>query len=406
MPARLASVAWFAVLLLTSRPAGAEGPPLWGGLVPGPYAVGFRSYWEFDPSRTYNFTFDDKTKFAAGKAPRPILVNVWYPAERAADARAMPHGGYFAISGDNPRLAKLASALAEYDRGVVSKELFGKPPVELTEPDRRRLERLWATPTACLRDAKPLDRKGPVVVYHCGAGSSFEDNAVLCELLASHGYVVLGGEFQQASGSTLNIDGLEGSARDMAFLIGLASRLPYADWDHVAIAGHSAVQASLIYASKGATPVNAVVSLDTTQDYYSLAEPGWKTLVSSLKEDSWNMTMPVLMAANAYAIFELADLLDKSDRDYLTFKDLDHNDFISQGIFKRIAATWADDKQDAPRTAPGSPEASYECFAATSWPSSMPTSRATGLGRKRSTRPIAATPSAGSSPTSSTSRSA
>lgn len=358
-------LAWVAILLLGSRSAIAEGPPLWGGLAPGPFAVGFRSTWELDPSRTYNFTFADKTRYAEGKAPRPILVNVWYPAERPLDARPMTHGGYFEIPGGKGGLAKFAPALAEYERGVVAREIFDKPLAELDERGRKLLERLYATPTACVRDARPLDRKGAVVVYHCGAQSSFDDNSVLCEWLASHGYVVLGGAFQQASGATLNIDGLEGSARDMAFLIGYASSLPFADWDHVAVAGHSAgAQASLFYASKGATPVDAIVSLDTTQDYYSLTDRGWKALVSSLLESPKNMTMPILFAANAQAIFELANTLGGSDRDYLTFKDLDHNDFISQGIFRRTLASRLDAKQDAPRpaAAPGSPEASYEAL--------------------------------------------
>ena len=169
-----------------------------------------------------------------------MLVNVWYPAERSGDARLMPHGGYFEIGSDDPRLGKLAAKLAEYARGVLRTELFGKSAAEMSERERRLLERLLATPTACTRGARPLDRKGPVLVYHCGAGSSFEDNSVLCEFLASHGYVVIGSAFQQAAGTTFNIDAGEGSAREMAFLIGYASRLPYADWGHVAIAGHSA----------------------------------------------------------------------------------------------------------------------------------------------------------------------
>jgi tetratricopeptide (TPR) repeat protein len=61
-------------------------------------------------------------------------------------------------------------------------------------------------------------------------------------------------------------------------------------------------------------------------------------------------------------VFELADSLGGSDRVYLTFKDLDHNDFISQGIFKRLLASWPDDGRTPSRPAavPGSPEASYE----------------------------------------------
>ena len=361
------AVAVAACVLLGTHQSRAESPPLWGKLTPGPHAVGFRSTWEFDSSRTYNTTFDDKTTYATGKAPRPVLVNIWYPAERADDARPMPHGGYFEIGSDDPRLAKLATKLAEYARGVARTELFGKSAQEMTPRERRLMDRLLATPTACRRNARPLARKAPVVIYHCGAGSSYEDNSVLCEYLASHGYVVIGSAFQQAAGATFNIDGGEGSARDMAFLIGYASRLPFADWNHIAVAGHSAgTQASLVYASRGATPVDAVVSLDTTQDYESLANRGWTEFVPPVLASSRNMTMPILFAANAHAIFELADALKGSRRDLLTFKNLDHNDFISQGQFKRTMESWwaAENDKDTPRPPPlpGSPQASYEAL--------------------------------------------
>ncbi len=355
------------VVLLGTRQARAEAPPLWGRLSPGAHAVGFRSTWELDYSRTYNTTFDDKTKHATGKAPRPVLINVWYPAERAGDARPMPHGGYFEIGSDDPRLAKLATKLAEYARGVATTELFGKSAQEMTPRDRRLWDRLLATPTACTRGARPLAQKGPVVIYHCGAGSSYEDNSVLCEYLASHGYVVIGSAFQQAAGVTLNIDGGEGSARDMAFLIGYASRLPFADWNHVAVAGHSAgAQASLVYASRGATPVDAVVSLDTTQDYESLAHRDWTEFVPVVLASSRNMTMPILFAANAHAIFELADALSGSRRDLLTFKNLEHDEFVSEGQLKGTMKSWwaAGNHNDAPRppSSPGSPQASYEAL--------------------------------------------
>jgi pimeloyl-ACP methyl ester carboxylesterase len=142
--------------------------------------------------------------------------------------------------------------------------------------------------------------------------------------------------------------------------------LPFADWGHVAVAGHSAgAQASLVYASRGSTPVDAVVSLDTTQDYESLADHGWTEFVPVVLHSSKNMTMPILFAANAHAIFELADALTDSDRDLLTFKDLHHNDFISQGLFKRMLESWSDAAgKDAPgpNPSPGSPQASYEAL--------------------------------------------
>ena len=270
------------LLLMIVQRAEASRPPLLGGLEPGPFAVGFRSTWELDPTRTYNTTFKDKTTYANGKAPRPILINIWYPAERPTGEKLMPHRTYFAIGSDDPRLSKFAEALADYERAVVCKEVFDVDEAKLDEGRRRLFDRLLSSETTCFRDVKPLDRKSPLVIYHSGAQSSFEDNSVLCEYLASHGYVVIGSAFQEASGTTFNIDGFEGSSRDMAFLIGYAARLSYADWTHVAVAGHSAgAQACLLYASKGSTPIDAVVSLDTTQDYASLATRGWDDLVSA-----------------------------------------------------------------------------------------------------------------------------
>ena len=106
------------------------------------------------------------------------------------------------------------------------------------------------------------------------------------------------------------------------------------------------------------------MSLDTTQDYASLANGGWQSLLSALLESPDNMKMPILFAANAHAVFELADTLGSSERDYLTFKDLDHNDYICQGIFKRLLASWPEDRKDAgwPAAKPGSAQASYEAL--------------------------------------------
>ena len=77
------------------------------------------------------------------------------------------------------------------------------------------------------------------MIYHAGHGSSFEDNSVLCEFLASHGYVVFGSAFQEPSGASFNVDGKQTSARDMEFLIAYAKQLPNADWHHVGVIGHS-----------------------------------------------------------------------------------------------------------------------------------------------------------------------
>ncbi len=310
----------------------ADPPPRWGQLEPGPYQAAFQSSWELDHSRTYNTTFADQTAYAQGKAPRPILINLWYPTSDRKAAGWMPHEGYFDLPKGEPRLHKLAEALSAYNRDVFSQEVIGKPRSAMSEAEQRFLEQLLKTPTACLRGAVPAAGPFPLVIYHAGFGSSMEDNAVLCEFLASHGYVVLGSAFQEPTGQSFNVDGGSTSARDLAFLIAYARRLPFVNWERIGLIGHSGgAHAVLMFHAQENSPVDAVVSLDTTQDYYSLADLRWSRYAPAMIAGRKHFKGPLLAAANPYAFFQLFDSLDQSRRYYLTLRDLEHNDFISQG---------------------------------------------------------------------------
>ncbi len=324
------------VATVAATPAGAREPLLWGGLQPGPHAVGFKSLWRLDDSRRYNMTFDDQTTYAPGKAPRPILVNLWYPTGGVAADRRMPHRDYLDIRSDDPLLAKFSARLADYNRSVIARELLGKPAQELTDRERFLLDQFLDTPTSCVRAAPPAEGRFPLVIYHAGHGSSFEDNAVLCEFLASHGYVVLGSAFQEPSGSSFNVDGKQTSAEDMRFLIAYAKQLPTVDWNHVGVVGHSGgAHATLIYRAQPGCLADAVVSLDTTQDYYSLADTRWEEMTTPVVRNARTITGPLLMVANPHAFFQLADSLSSARRYYFTIRDLGHNDFIAQGVIGR-----------------------------------------------------------------------
>jgi predicted dienelactone hydrolase len=325
-------------LVVTAMPglAGAQAPPLWDKLPPGPYVVGFKTSWQLDFSRRYNMTFDDKTTYAPGKAPRPILVNVWYPAKATAASKPMPHRGYLEIQSSDPQLAKFATKLAEYDRAIIAKETLGKPAKELTDREILLLEQFLDTATACTRNAPPAEGRFPLVIYHSGYGSSFEDNSVLCEFLASHGYVVFGSAYQEPGGSSFNIDGKLTSAGDIQFLIGHARQFANVDWNHVGVIGHSGgAHVALMYRAQSGCLADAIVSLDTTEDYYSLADPRWEPMTTVVTNNRANMTGPLLMVANPHAFFQLADALSSARRYYFTIRDLDHDDFISQGGIAR-----------------------------------------------------------------------
>src|SRR6516225_307092 len=87
---------WAGLLVLSAlpaTPAAAQAPLLWGGLKPGPHAVGYRSLYRLDHTRQYDPELvTDPTKPPAHK-PRPILICIWYPAQKA-DAKPMEYRQY------------------------------------------------------------------------------------------------------------------------------------------------------------------------------------------------------------------------------------------------------------------------------------------------------------------------
>jgi hypothetical protein len=102
----LATLGVASCVVLSAR---AQTPLLWGGLKPGPHAVGFRLQYKPDHSREYDPEFiTDTTRFPVHR-PRPILIGIWYPAQKT-NASPMPYRQYLDIS-PGPGPLALASRL-------------------------------------------------------------------------------------------------------------------------------------------------------------------------------------------------------------------------------------------------------------------------------------------------------
>src|SRR5262249_56747491 len=102
------------------------------------------------------------------------------------------------------------------------------------------LGRCVATRTRAERVAPPVEGRFPVVIHHPGLGGVPDDNSVLFELLASHGYVVLSSAYPNydAQGVGIGSD-LHTSFRDLEFLSRYARELPFADADRLPAMGPS-----------------------------------------------------------------------------------------------------------------------------------------------------------------------
>ena len=267
---RVAIVGPLLLLAVTTAPVHAQSFLAWTGLTRGPHPVSFTTATVVDPSRTVQAPRDHLGRPHPDYGQRPLHLAIWQPAAADASGAAMAYGDYLPLlawdTGPQPEGAA-ARQVAEL-RYIQMVTPLASPP-DSAALARWLAERVWAR-----RDAEPAAGRFPVLLYAPGSGYPACDNSVLCEFLASHGYLVvsspsIGADARRMTGDAF---GLEAQTRDLEFLAGYVQSLPHADPERLAAAGFSAGGlASVLFALRN-TRVQALVSLDgTVRESASLA---------------------------------------------------------------------------------------------------------------------------------------
>lgn len=298
----------FVVLALGGLPAAVVADPTdpagWGALAAGPHAVGFRVFDEYDFSRTFRSQLDFRGARLRDGNPRPIQVSVWYPAEPGAE---QPH-------------LRLRDYLLLMTREVD----FDSPPSDDVGPVLRRF-RIERAPddldvaTLARRDAPLLPGRFPLILYAPSLGSSSAENVVLCEYLASHGYVVaaspaVGMYDRQMVGS---ITDLYAQVHDLAFLAAFMRSFPGVDMERVGTLGFSWGGLSNVVLAMLNSTVKAVVSLDGSisfADHVKLAR-------DSFLYDPDTFRVPFMLVSQSP--WRYAQI-----RDYSFFRELEYSDVV------------------------------------------------------------------------------
>ena len=334
----------YTVMQLASQPV--PTPSYWGDLEPGPHIVGFTQRWVTDSTRRLPGGEQYGLRY------RPILLNLWYPATRAT-RQTTQYDEYFAgavqAADHDDGLARYARDMIAYQRRIAWSELAGAEPDSTTGVLKERVEALFRTQTFAFRDAPRSQAEFPVVLYTSGAQSSMDDNVVLCEYLASKGFLVIGSPFPQEDNTSFATNGSDESRqRDVRRLLLEVSRVVRHPIGSVTVIGHSmGAQAMQLFAADPSAPIDRIISLDTTQDYAMLTDHLWAWYTDVLLEHRHEVRTPIMFVAGPAALFELADSLVASPRTLVTVPNLQHNDFISQGIIrKQIHAGLPDDDAD------------------------------------------------------------
>lgn len=332
-------LSWLPAALLLACLGGdvlAQGPALWGDLEPGAYRVGFAVTNERDYSRSY---WPKNLRPRLRDRARPVQVSVWYPARVGAGSAPEPFATYVHLLATEYEFgAQTAEERRESERYFLAGARARGVP-------EGRLRALLGAGTAAYKDAPPLPGSFPLLVV--GQGLNFESpitHAVLCEYLASHGYVVATAPLRGTYSPLANHDpvDLETEVRDMEFVISRARAFPNADPDRLGLVGFDLGGMAALLLQMRNTDVDALASLDSGIAY----EHNTRLLKQSPHYDPLKLRVPLMHATatkeevEARGVREDASLFESSpyaDTYRLRVRGMRHVDFTSYSMVERVA---------------------------------------------------------------------
>lgn len=308
----------FALNLFYCVCAMAQSPVLWNGLPRGPYEIGFKFERQFDHARPFQNQRDPKG--------RPLQMFIWYPAEAGRNAKPIRYEEYLYLNDTDSK---------PWQWREESKQAILQSYAQELEPFKDELKTLLNIQTAASKDAKAAKGKFPVVIFGAGGGTGGHVYSVLCEYLASHGYVAIAHTalgLTQGERWPFDMRGIETQMRDLMFIINHAHGFPYADMNKLAFASWSVGGVAQALLQMQNSEIDALLSLDAATGY----EYGRDLLRQSPWFDLKKMNVPYLHMHgelppryNVPKNFEYYDSLSVADAYLLSFKKLLHSDFIS-----------------------------------------------------------------------------
>jgi dienelactone hydrolase len=284
-----------AALIYTGGHAWASDWP--GGLEPGAYAVGFETVERYDYSRTIRGDRDYFGEPIPGETARPIQVCIWYPAEAGADWTPMVYGQYnFPYPGDERFMAYL-SRLQDREIDVLHRALRG---------DRGFVLDVLSFDVVAAAEAPALPGPFPLILYAPDLGRGMAENAALCELIASHGFVVAGTHSVGAQSLQPELGARDLSAQrgDLQFVLRLMKSDARCDPGQLGVVGAGAGGTAAVMLAlrdsrvdavaclAGAAPLARFRSLVKDDPYFDPARMRAALLV--LDSEGYDWTLPAL----------------------------------------------------------------------------------------------------------------
>jgi dienelactone hydrolase len=235
----------------------AQKTQLYMNLKPGVHSVGFKVVNETDFSRVYQIskTSMDIKKYSNGK---PIQILIWYPAENERSIPKMTFEDYLALEikeeFTHPPSEKVKK---EHLEGLINY-------LSSIEKNGPAIVNLLKIQTLSRKNQKHKKGNFPLIIYGAGADGTAFENFIICEYLASFGYIVaacpsLGPHSHKMK---LNSMGLEAQTRDLEYVCAFMSDFPFINQKKTAVMGWSWGGLAAVVMQMRNPNIDAVINLD------------------------------------------------------------------------------------------------------------------------------------------------
>ncbi|MBO3697959.1 dienelactone hydrolase family protein [Roseivirga sp. E12] len=282
-------------------------------LAPGDYTVGFKTDVIYDETRSYEYLGNGRDEVELKSGPRPIYLSIWYPAE-ASSAQKMNYGQYLDLFVRDRERTK------EYISGFVNN-------------GREQEERNAITQSVA--NAEALSGDFPVIIYAPSFNAPSFENSVLCEYLASHGYIVVASPSQGDKNRLMTADyaGANAQAKDIEILLKYAESHPEARADKMAVMGFSWGGLANVIAQMRNDKVDALLCLDGSVTYYYKDFRNWPEVdLDKINVPIMYMVQKIfkptrMVEGETVRIKDVYDSLENDQAYFLKFNELHHQNF-------------------------------------------------------------------------------
>ena len=293
----------------------------------GPFEVGYQTDFLIDKSRPHVDLANWDGKLFKGEVlpGRALAVHLWYPA---TGGQQITYGNY----------VDLMLAQSETDPNAsLGKEFYLKQALALggdSTITMEKLEPIWDLPVNASLGAEPVQGYYPLIIFPNGGTPAY--NSIMCEYMASHGYIVAGVSLNGPESTVIdaNVRGLEVAVDDMEFVLQHLLEMESVNPDKIGLLANaieSSFSAALVSRNE---KIKALVSLEG--GFLSRFEQ--EILNQTVFYQPEKLDIPILSIYSPHPSISprYIDHLHYSDRYYARYPQMSEFHFINFGMLEEI----------------------------------------------------------------------